>query len=86
MRAFGRAVKDIGPLWHALGGASIAAAATVIGIPAWLSLPVVALGGWLREVVQHDFRLSAWQWLEAAAWAIGAVAGFAGVLLAAWAL
>jgi len=56
---------------HALGGAAITAAGVLLGIPGWLVLLVVSLGGWLREVVQHDLRLTPHQALEAAAWAMG---------------
>jgi hypothetical protein len=68
-------VRDLGALWHALGGAAIAICALLIGIPVWLVVATLALGGWLREVVQHDLPLSRWQWIEAACWPLGALSG-----------
>ena len=65
-------MRDLGPLWHALGGAAITSAAVLVGIPGFIPLVVVGLGGWLREVLQHDLRLTGWQWLEALAWGSGA--------------
>ena len=62
---------------HALGGAAITTAGVLVGVPGWLCLVTVSLGGWLREVVQHDLRLSLHQWLEAGAWAVGSAISWA---------
>lgn len=34
------------------------------------------LGGYLREVQQHDWSLSLHQWIEALAWGIGGLIGW----------
>lgn len=65
------------PAWtgaplHALGGGLITSAAILIGIPGYIPLALVALGGWLREVLQHDLDLTRHQWIEALSWASGA--------------
>lgn len=66
-----KTVKDLGPLWHLLGGAAITAAVVVIGVPWFIALLGVSLAGWAREVWQHDLRLTLWQWIEAVSWGIG---------------
>jgi hypothetical protein len=74
----------LNPLLHALGGA-VATGLILVGfhwsglehaalLAALLSMPVLAVFGWLRETMQHDLRLSAWQWLEALAWPLGSLA------------
>ena len=72
----------MGKLWHALSGAAIYATVLHLGIPALDILAALALGGWLREVRQHDWRLTRHQWLEALAWPAGGVAVYGiGLLL-----
>jgi len=63
--------RDYGPIFHGLGGAAIAVCATLVGIPGWLILVSITLGGWLREVAQHDLRLTIRQWIEALSWLAG---------------
>jgi len=69
------ASPDLGPLWHALGGAAITAAVALAGIPGLLV--VLLVGGWLREVLQHDPWLTPWQWIEALAWSVGGAVAWA---------
>ena len=61
-------MKDRGKLWHFLAAFTIAL--------------VVAVGGYLREVWQHDWTLTAHQIVEAISWPAGSLAGtLAGVVL-----
>jgi len=69
------AAPDLDALWHALGGAAVTAAIALAGIPGLLL--VLLVGGWLREVLQHDPRLSPWQWVEALAWSVGGAVAWA---------
>lgn len=62
-----------GTVLHTLAGAAIAGFGLFVGLPDWVMVPVVAAGGWLREVLQHDLKLTAHQWLEAAGWLLGAL-------------
>ena len=62
---------------HFFGGAAITSVGVLVGIPGWLLLVVVSLGGWLREVVQHDWKLTDHQLLEAFAWAPGSAVAWA---------
>lgn len=64
-------MKDLGWLWHALGGAAITAAGVIIGIPGWVLFLSLAFFGWAREVIQHDLTLTRHQWTEALAWPFG---------------
>jgi len=61
--------RDLGALWHAL-------AAFGVGL-------LVAIGGWVRERIQHpDGELSRHQKLEAGAWSVGlVVAAIIGLLV-----
>ena len=70
--------RDLGALWHALGGLAIGALAGLFG---WIAaagvLVALAAGGWLREAIQHDPALTGHQWLEAMSWPIGGALGAA---------
>jgi hypothetical protein len=66
-----------GTVLHALGGAVITGAAVLIGIPGWLPVLLVGVAGWLREVWQHDLRLTLHQWIEALAWGVGSALSWA---------
>lgn len=56
--------RDLGWLWHVLGGLALAAAATFAGLLWWVTLVGVTIGGVVREVMQHDLRLTRRQWIE----------------------
>ena len=58
---------------HALGGGIITATALLVGIPWFVPILVLILGGWIREVLQHDLTLTLHQWIEALAWPVGGV-------------
>ena len=54
--------RDLGMAWHGLAGGIVM---------------LLAVGGFSRELVQHDWPLSPHQWLEALAWpAVGLVVAF----------
>jgi len=70
--------RDLGALWHALGGLGIGALAGLFGWIAAAGVVVaLAVGGWAREAIQHDPALTGHQWLEALAWPIGGALGAA---------
>jgi hypothetical protein len=82
-------VRDLGALWHLLGGAAVMSVLCVsvhfACWPWWVSLPMVpllGLGGYARERYQHDWEpLNAHRWIEALAWPAGAAAVGLGQLL-----
>ena len=59
---------DLGMLWHGLAGAGLI---LFSGAPLWAQILVLLLGGWVREVLQHDVALSTHQLKEALAWPLG---------------
>ena len=70
--------RDLGTLWHALAGLAIGALGALFGwITAACVMVALAAGGWGREVVQHDLKLTGHQWFEAMAWPIGGAVGAA---------
>ena len=78
--------RDLGVLWHGLGGAVIGAFAALFGwIAAAGATLALAGAGYAREAIQHDLCLSGRQWLEAIAWPLGGALG-AGLSLGAQAL
>jgi hypothetical protein len=74
-------LKDLGWLWHGLGGFGITAA--IVGLmwlasgPCWVPFLMPALlllGGYVRERWQHAWEpLNAHRWIEALAWPAGGV-------------
>jgi hypothetical protein len=80
-------MKDLGALWHALAGAAVTAVATLfVGAIAALLIFGFAVLGWVREVWQHDLRLTRHQWAEAVSWPAGAALGYGAALPVLWAV
>jgi len=48
--------RDLGPVWHGIAGITVGALAVL---------------GFTREVLQHDWSLTPWQILEAISWPLG---------------
>lgn len=63
-----------GSVLHAIGGAAITAAGLLVGVPGMICLITISWCGWLREVIQHDLKLTLHQWIEALAWGVGSAA------------
>lgn len=78
-------MKDLGWLWHGLGGFGITAVVSV-GVffahwPAWvpfLMVPMLGVGGYVRERLQHigdPDPMTPHRWIEALAWPLGGIIG-----------